>query len=330
MKETNNNKKGYLSDIERYVRGEMSPREENSFQRRLQSDPFTDEATDGYSGITQKEAVKDLDKLEKKVRERISPKQRILYYRIAASAAALLVLASVTVLILKKRSEAQIADMFVPARNIQAFQPSQASDSVLPDETMQTNPVQDEAGIRNQQIAVTEVAEEQEADNTAGAELQSETGLLAEAGESVASLTDSEQARLASDSASKSVNADVVTGYSASNTMMASPARDAAESIEPQPDAPPQPVDGQENYAKYIRENIRRPAATESMDNAVVVVSFKVLSNGVVENISIVNTPGDEFSEEASRLIREGPAWLPAIKNGEKADDNVMLRVVFK
>jgi hypothetical protein len=195
---------------------------------------------------------------------------------------------------------------------------------------MQTNPVQNEAGITNQQIAVAEVAEEQEADNTAGAGLQSETGLLAEAVESGAPLTDSEQAGLGSDSARKSVNADVVTGYAASSTMMAAPASDAEESAEPQPDAPPQPADGQENYAKYIRENIRRPAATESMENAVVVISFRVLSTGIVENISIVNTPGDEFSEEATRLIREGPAWLPAIKSGETADDNVMLRVVFK
>lgn len=330
MKETNNNKKGYLSDIERYVRGEMSPREENSFQRRLQGDPFTDEAADGYSGITQKEALKDLDQLEKKVKERISPKQRIIYYRIAASVAALLVLASVTVLILKKRSDARIADMFVPARSIEAFQPSPASDSGLNYETMQANTVQDEAKITNQQMAVNEVIEAQEADNPNDVEPQSETGLPAEAVETGASPTDSEQAGLGSDSTRRSVNADVVTGYAASNTMMAAPARDAAEFAEPQPDGPPQPAEGQENYAKYIRENIRRPAATESMDNAVVVVSFKVLSNGSVENISIVNTPGDEFSEEASRLIREGPAWLPAIKNGEKADDNVMLRVVFK
>ncbi len=330
MKETNNNKKGYLSDIERYVRGEMSPREENSFQRRLQSDPFSDEAADGYSGITKKEALKDLDQLEKKVKERISPKQRILYYRIAASVAALLVLASATVLILKKRSDAKIADMFVPARSIEAFQPTPASDSGLNYETVQANTVQDEAEITNQQMAVNEVNTVPEADNPTVAEPQSETGLPADAVETEASLADSEQARLASDSAGNLMNADVVTGYAASNAMMAAPAMDEAESVEPQPDAPPQPVDGQENYAKYIKENIRRPSATESMENAVVVVSFIVLSSGAVENISIVNTPGDEFSEEASRLIREGPAWLPAIKNGEKADDNVMLRVVFK
>lgn len=307
MKERNNNKKGYLSDIERYVRGEMSPREEDSFKRRLQNDPFSDEIADAYSGIRQKKDLKDPDLREKKVKERISPRQRMLYYRIAASVAAILVLTSVSVLFFKKRSEARIADMFVPAKSIEAFQPSPASDSDFNYETMQENTVQDEAETTSPQTFVNEAIRIQETYNPTTAEPQSETGLISETVETEASLTDSEQTGLGSDLA-----------------------EDAAESAVLQPDAPPQPAEGQENYSNYIKENIRRPAATESMENAVVVVSFKVLSSGVVENISIVNTPGNEFSEEASRLIREGPAWLPAIKNGEKADDNVMLRVVFK
>ena len=307
MKETNNNKKGYLSDIERYVRGEMSPKEENSFKRRLMNDPFSDEIADVYSEIRQNKSLKDLDLRENKVKKRISPKQRRLYYRIAASVAAILVLVSVSVLFFKKRSEARIADMFVPARNIEAFQPSPAYDSGMNYEIMQENTVQDEAETTNWQMAVNESVRAQETYNPTAAESQSETGFLAEAMETEASLSDSEQTGLESDSA----------GY-------------AVESAALQPDAPAQPAEGQENYSKYIKENIRRPAATESMDNAVVVVSFNVLSSGDVENINIVNTPGNEFSEEASRLIREGPAWLPAIKNGEKADDNVMLRVVFK
>ena len=280
---------------------------ENSFKRRLMNDPFSDEIADVYSEIRQNKSLKDLDLRENKVKKRISPKQRRLYYRIAASVAAILVLVSVSVLFFKKRSKARIADMFVPARNIEAFQPSPASDSGMNYEIMQENTVQDEAETTNWQMAVNESVRAQETYNPTAAESQSETGFLAEAMETEASLSDSEQTGLESDSA----------GY-------------AVESAALQPDAPAQPAEGQENYSKYIKENIRRPAATESMDNAVVVVSFNVLSSGDVENINIVNTPGNEFSEEASRLIREGPAWLPAIKNGEKANDNVMLRVVFK
>ena len=121
MKETNNNKKGYLSDIERYVRGEMSPKEENSFKRRLMNDPFSDEIADVYSEIRQNKSLKDLDLRENKVKKRISPKQRRLYYRIAASVAAIIVLVSVSVLFFKKRSEARIADMFILPKTLRHF-----------------------------------------------------------------------------------------------------------------------------------------------------------------------------------------------------------------
>ena len=329
MKETNNNKKGYLSEVERYIRGEMSQREENSFQRRLLRDPFSDEAADGYSGISQKEAVKDLEHLEKKIKERVRPKQRILFYRIAASAAALLVLASVTVLIMRSRSQARLADLFVPAQSVEAFQPSPETDSSVTDETVQINPVQTVPETGNQQIAMNEPVQAQESVLTV-ADLQSEPEPVAEASEAEAPLNDPGAAALRSDSALKMADALLTSGYATSRNMTAAPVPNETDAAEPLPDAPSQPADGQENYTKYIKENIRRPAATESMDNAVVVISFQVLSTGVIDNISIINTPGDEFSNEATRLIREGPAWLPAVKNGQKADDTVTLRVVFK
>ena len=44
MKEKDNNLKSSLSELQRYTRGEMTKREENAFQRKLQNDPFTEEA----------------------------------------------------------------------------------------------------------------------------------------------------------------------------------------------------------------------------------------------------------------------------------------------
>ncbi|MBP1666749.1 MAG: tonb family protein [Bacteroidetes bacterium] len=330
MKETNNNKKGYLSEVERYVRGEMSQREENSFQRRLLQDPFSDEATDGYTGISQKEAVKDLEHLEKKIKERVRPKQRILYYRIAASIAALLVLASVTVLVLRSRSKARLADLFIPAQSIEAFQPSPGTDSAITDETVLTNPEQNVPETGNQQIAVNELVQTQESDVTVTDVQSPESAPVTEDREAEAALDDSGAAALRSDSAVKMAEAVLISGNSTSRNMTAAPVRNETDAAEPLPDAPSQPAEGQENYTKYIKENIRRPAATESMDNAVVVISFQVLSTGAIDSINIINTPGDEFSNEAIRLIKEGPSWLPAVKNGQKADDTVTLRVVFK
>lgn len=330
MKETNNNKKGYLSEVGRYVRGEMSQREENSFQRRLLRDPFSDEATDGYSGISQKEAVKDLEHLEKKIRERVRPKQKILYYRIAASIAAILVLGSVTVLILRSRSQARLADLFIPAQNIEAFKPAQGTDSAITDETIQPDTEQNIPETGNQQIAMNQLIQAQRSDVSITDVQSQESALVAEAREAEAVLNNSGAAAQGSDSAVKMTDAILTSGYSTSRNMTAAPVRNETDAVEPLPDAPSQPADGQENYTKYIKENIRRPAVTESMENAVVVISFQVLSTGTIDSINIINTPGDEFSDEAIRLIKEGPSWLPAVKNGQKADDTVTLRVVFK
>jgi len=330
MKETNNNKKGYLSEVGRYVRGEMSQREENSFQRRLLRDPFSDEATDGYSGISQKEAVKDLEHLKKKIRERVRPKQKILYYRIAASIAAILVLGSVTVLILRSRSQARLADLFIPAQNIEAFKPAQGTDSAITDETIQPDTEQNIPETGNQQIAMNQLIQAQRSDVSITDVQSQESALVAEAREAEAFLNNSGAAAQGSDSAVKMTDAILTSGYSTSRNMTAAPVRNETDAVEPLPDAPSQPADGQENYTKYIKENIRRPAVTESMENAVVVISFQVLSTGTIDSINIINTPGDEFSDEAIRLIKEGPSWLPAVKNGQKADDTVTLRVVFK
>ncbi len=78
MKERIRNRKGPLSEFERYVRGEMTKREENTFQRKLQRDPFAEEAADGFSEISSREATEGMDQLEKKLKERIKPAEE--YY----------------------------------------------------------------------------------------------------------------------------------------------------------------------------------------------------------------------------------------------------------
>jgi hypothetical protein len=61
-----------------------------------------------------------------------------------------------------------------------------------------------------------------------------------------------------------------------------------------------------------------------------VVISFLVRSTAAIDSIKVIRSPGKEFSEEAIRLIRNGPTWKPAERNGEKIDDEVRVRIVFK
>jgi hypothetical protein len=93
---------------------------------------------------------------------------------------------------------------------------------------------------------------------------------------------------------------------------------------------PPQPSDGRKDFNNYIEKNIKNPASLPAGKRVVVVVSFTVTSTGSIENIKMLKTPGDEYSKEADRLIKDGPAWKPAERNGEKIDDVVRVRIVFK
>jgi len=43
-----------------------------------------------------------------------------------------------------------------------------------------------------------------------------------------------------------------------------------------------------------------------------------------------VRSPGRIFSEEAIRLLKEGPEWKPAISNGKTTEDKIRIRIVFK
>jgi TonB family protein len=94
--------------------------------------------------------------------------------------------------------------------------------------------------------------------------------------------------------------------------------------------SPPQPIDGNESFDKYIEDNLRNPAALTEGEKAEVVISFRIRSSGVIDSVNVILSPGKEFSDEAIRLIKEGPPWKPAMNNGEIIDDKVRIRIVFQ
>jgi hypothetical protein len=93
--------------------------------------------------------------------------------------------------------------------------------------------------------------------------------------------------------------------------------------------SPPEPVSGKDNFDKYIEENIHRPSNSKAGE-MIVLVRFKVYSSGIRDSIRIIRSPGKAFSDEAIRLIKEGPEWKPAERNSIKIDDEVRLRIIFK
>jgi hypothetical protein len=92
----------------------------------------------------------------------------------------------------------------------------------------------------------------------------------------------------------------------------------------------PQPVNGRSDFNKYIRENIHRPDSATSGQRVVVLISFLVQTDGRLDSLKIIKSPGKLFSDEVIRLIKAGPAWKPGLENGKPVEDMVTLRIVFR
>ena len=115
----------------------------------------------------------------------------------------------------------------------------------------------------------------------------------------------------------------VVVGYGVNK-------KEAMEEVNSEKRTPATPVIGKSDFDKYIRNNLHRPDTTTLGQRVVVVVSFLVKTNGSIDSIRIVRSPGKSFSDEAIRTLKSGPRWKPAEENGKPVEDVVRLRLVFK
>jgi len=83
-----------------------------------------------------------------------------------------------------------------------------------------------------------------------------------------------------------------------------------------------QPVGGYPAYQLYLERNNR---LKDKPINEMVSLTFLVQKDGKADTFEILNTPGKIYSEEAIRLVMEGPKWeLPA-----KGPNKVSLSISF-
>jgi hypothetical protein len=122
---------------------------------------------------------------------------------------------------------------------------------------------------------------------------------------------------------SLALNEVVVVGYGSRKS-------DLEAAPEPASFTPSKPSAGKAAFDKYIENNIRRPDTLTNGQRVVVVIGFTVRANGTRDNYKIIKSPSKPFSDEALRLVQNGPSWIPAEQYGIKTDDEVRLRIVFR
>jgi outer membrane biosynthesis protein TonB len=341
MKEKYNNENHNLSEFLRYVRGEMTKREENAFQRKLQKDPFAEEATEGFSGISTPEATDDMNRLEKLLKTRITRRERMIFYRIAASVAVLMVISSVFIVIERNKPSDQLSDVSFNRQKIEAPQSKAITEpQVQPTEKIITLP-EKEADRKDEPRAAYEIPRIADSGEQERIEAPKQSRVIAGTNEQESGLIIREEKTLAladeteiqkkPDSFKSDYSEMVAAGNSTSISLKATAPVTAEKADDKRIGyTEARPVNGKESFDKYIEENIRKPFAVDSGENAVVVISFNVRSSGIIDSIKVIQSPRNEYSEEAIRLIKESPAWKPAEENGEKIDDEVSLRIIFR
>ncbi len=76
---------------------------------------------------------------------------------------------------------------------------------------------------------------------------------------------------------------------------------------------------GDGEWRKYLERNLNRDLPVENgapPGNYTVVVSFLVDKDGNISEVKAENNPGYGTSDEAVRVIKKGPKWIPAVQNG--------------
>ena len=90
------------------------------------------------------------------------------------------------------------------------------------------------------------------------------------------------------------------------------------------------PVGGKKEFNEYIKSNMQFPEHVAVLTKAVVVLNFMVGNDGRPAQIFVLKSPGKTFSDEATRLLMEGPDWQPAEKNGNYYEQSNRIRILFK
>jgi TonB family protein len=103
---------------------------------------------------------------------------------------------------------------------------------------------------------------------------------------------------------------ELITGYGTTEKKQVTETFDKA-------DIQPVPVNGMSSFQHYIRKNLQLPAqGQKAAKQGKVWLQFIVDIDGSISNITVVSSLGAGYDQEAIRLVKDGPAWIPGMKNG--------------
>jgi len=334
-------------DIEKYLKGELSPAEMHKLEMQALHDPFLADALEGADTITSNQFIEDINVLNQKIQ---STKTKRYYWplRIAAS---ILLIVSITYLVFQvkpensneslalNKEEKNDADKTEEITNKDIDSTEKIKGDIL--ESKKNNlilksedkPITKPKGVPKQivensqaPIPSSEALEEtvtsmprDELEETSDDVVPVTQDLSILENEKVSEFK-TETRRMRSDALKKSSPASTLSGISSEE-----------RKSRPKTFVTAQPVIGNEEYQTYLRNNIHYPK--KAIDNKIsgdVVISFIVDVDGSISSFSIDKDIGFDCAEELIRTVKSGPEWAPAQNDGLSMKEKVSLKFNFE
>ena len=79
---------------------------------------------------------------------------------------------------------------------------------------------------------------------------------------------------------------------------------------------------------EYIKENLRTSSGSEAA-NGRVVVTFTIEPDGSISNPKILKSLNEACDQEALRLVKNMPKWIPGERNGKSIPVKYTLPIDF-
>lgn len=334
-------------DIEKYLKGELSPAEMHKLEMQALHDPFLADALEGADTITSNQFIEDINVLNQKIQ---STKTKRYYWplRIAAS---ILLIVSITYLVFQvkpensneslalNKEEKNDADKTEEITNKDIDSTEKIKGDIL--ESKKNNLIlkSEDKPITKPKGVPKQIVENSQAPiPSSGALEETVTSMprdeLEETSDDVVPVTQdlsilenekvsefkTETRRMRSDALKKSSPASTLSGISSEERQS-----------RPKTFVTAQPVIGNEEYQTYLRNNIHYPK--KAIDNKIsgdVVISFIVDVDGSISSFSIDKDIGFDCAEELIRTVKSGPEWAPAQNDGLSMKEKVSLKFNFE
>lgn len=327
-------------DFHRYRNGQMSAREQHDFEKHLLDNEFENEAYAGLSQLSAEEINADLKSLSAIVGSRSKNRNNFNLWKVAATLLLLGIFSFSIYYLMDWNNTTEIAQSKKAMPNedtVTALSTPEKNEEdgqviALNREDKKASKNHEKIQLAEQKPApviskeLIEVPDEEEIEglnldldiqdfdeSTAiRQEVESEAPVAEndeEAADLITSKKENEARQTSAPSARKKVASESIeSSRNAGHTASFS----TQESVE-NPLMVPRPEGGEEQFDDYILKNLKYPeSAIRDGIEGIVELQFAVGIDGKISNIKILKGIRDDLDEEAVRLIKESPAWVPA------------------